>query len=243
VIYRDPQVSTANLSWAITYIQQIYVHVRASYPAMQGQRLWVTLHNDPGPGGSAQFFGNPDTRYHNVVEMYDADWNTPTALKLDVIAHEIGHTIEFAGYGTLDSPAYFLWHDSKWCEIFQYWAYRGAGLNADATRWYNEKSTDPVDGYPAATTDWFTQWFYPITANYNGATTLNNYFQLLSQHYHQFNGWYPTTMNIGEFVHFWSGATGANQLPRAQTAFGWNSTWQAQLDQAKIDFPGVTYTP
>ena len=66
----------------------------------------------------APSFGNPDTKYHNVIEMYDADWNTPSALKLDVIAHEIGHTIEFAGYGTLDSPAYFLWHDSKWCEIF-----------------------------------------------------------------------------------------------------------------------------
>lgn len=243
VIYRDPQVPT-NLTWAVTKIQQIYAHVRASYPAMQGQRLWVTLHNDPGPGGSAQFFGTLETNYHTTIDMYDADWSTPTDIKLDVIAHEIGHAIEFAGYGTLDSPAYHLWHDSKWCEIFQYWAYTGAGLTSDATRWYNDKSTDPVDGYPAATTDWFTQWFYPITNNYSGATTLNNYFLLLSQHYHQFNGWYPVaTMNMGEFVHFWSGATGANQQSLAQTAFGWNSTWQAQLDQAKIDFPGVTYTP
>lgn len=243
VVYRDPQVSTANLGWAIDYIEDIYDHVLTSYPAMQGQRLWVTLHNDPGPGGSAQFFGNPDTHYHNVVEMYDSDWSTPTALKLDVIAHEIGHTIEFAGNGILDSPAYHIWHDSKWCEIFQYWAYLDSGLTTDAARWYTEKTTDPVDGYPAATTDWFTQWFYPITDDYDGATTLSNYFQLLAEHYHQFNGWYPTSMTLGEFVHFWSGATGENQQPLAQTAFGWNSTWQAELDQAKIDFPGVTYTP
>lgn len=242
VIYRDPQVPT-NLSWAVTYIQQIYAHVRASYPALQGQRLWVTLHNDPGPGGSAQFFVHPHTNYHSMIDMYDADWSTSTALKRDVIAHEIGHLIEFAGYGIVDSPAYQLWSDSKWCEIFQYRAYLESGLTADATRWYNDKSTDPADGFPAATTDWFSQWFDPITDNYNGATTLNNYFLLLSQHFHRFNGWYARDLNMGEFVHFWSGATGANQQSLAQTAFGWNSTWQAELDQAKIDFPGVTYTP
>ncbi|GAA1813300.1 hypothetical protein GCM10009682_38090 [Luedemannella flava] len=27
------------------------------------------------------------------------------------------------------------------------------------------------------------------------------------------------------------------------TAFSWPARWQAELDQAKIDFPGVTYTP
>jgi hypothetical protein len=247
VIYRDPNVSTANLGWAVTYIQQIYGHVRASYPAMQGQRLWVTLHHDFGPGGTAGFYGNPATKFHNMAEVADLDWTTPTGLKLDTIAHEIAHTIEFAGYGVLDSPAFALWGDGKWAEIFNYWAYRGAGLNADANRWFIEKTTDAVDGFPAATTDWFTQWFYPITNNYNGATTLNNYFLLLSQHYHKFNGHYPDLypngINMGEFVHFWSGATGANQQPRAQTAFGWNATWQAELTQAKADFPGVTYTP
>ena len=52
-------------------------------------------------------------------------------------------------------------------------------------------------------------------------------------------------MNFGEFVHFWSGAAGANLEGLALTAFGnkdeQGNDWQVQLAKAKTDFPKITY--
>jgi hypothetical protein len=48
-------------------------------------------------------------------------------------------------------------------------------------------------------------------------------------------------MNMGEFVHFWSGAAGEDLVDLATDAFGWKAEWQSQLDQAKVDYPGIVY--
>jgi hypothetical protein len=50
-------------------------------------------------------------------------------------------------------------------------------------------------------------------------------------------------MNWGEFVHFWSGAVGRDLSDQADIAFDPSAEREAQLTQAKIDFPGVTYLP
>lgn len=72
---------------------------------------------------------------------------------------------------------------------------------------------------------------------------LNRYFTLLSQNFPtSSNGVdYSRAMNWGEFVHFWSGATGKNMKAQATIAFGWPAEYEAQFNQAKIDFPNVSY--
>jgi hypothetical protein len=48
-------------------------------------------------------------------------------------------------------------------------------------------------------------------------------------------------MNWGEYVHFTSGAAGADMHHQAARAFGWTREWADQLEQAREQFPGVTY--
>jgi hypothetical protein len=48
-------------------------------------------------------------------------------------------------------------------------------------------------------------------------------------------------MNWGEYIHFMSGAAGTDLKPLATTAFGWSDVREAQYQEAKKDFPAVTY--
>jgi hypothetical protein len=48
-------------------------------------------------------------------------------------------------------------------------------------------------------------------------------------------------MNWGEYVHFTSGAAAADMSGQAARAFGWPREWAAQLEQAREQFPGITY--
>jgi hypothetical protein len=49
-------------------------------------------------------------------------------------------------------------------------------------------------------------------------------------------------MNLREFIHFMSGAAGTNLSSMATTAFGAGTgNWEAQFQQARITFPGITY--
>jgi hypothetical protein len=132
------------------------------------------------------------------------------------------------------------WQDSKWNEIFQYDAYLGAGMTADADRWYASK-IDQRDDFPRADTAWFRDWFYPIWRDHGHGAVLAAYFQLLARYFPSNNGQYVRDLNWGEFVHFWSGAAGTNLKPLATAAFGWPAEWQQQVVQAQVDFPDVQY--
>ncbi len=48
-------------------------------------------------------------------------------------------------------------------------------------------------------------------------------------------------MNWGEYIHFTSGAAGADLRSQAARAFGWPREWTDQLERAREQFPGVTY--
>ena len=160
----------------------------------------------------------------------------------DALAHEIGHIVEGSAAGVGGSPAFPLWQDSKWCEIFQYDMYVGAGLNADAKRLY-DGLVQGADDFPKAGTHWFRDWFQPIWRDHGGAKALARFFSPAGRELPQRNGIYLRDLNWGEFVHFWSGAAGVDLQPTAQQALGWPAEWQQQLDQARREFPAVTYAP
>jgi hypothetical protein len=56
---------------------------------------------------------------------------------------------------------------------------------------------------------------------------------------------FSRSMNYGEFIHFWSGATGIDLKPLALSAFGsldeQGNNWTTQLNTAKTAFPNVSY--
>ena len=69
---------------------------------------------------------------------------------------------------------------------------------------------------------------------------LTQFFALLQKYYPAGNSTMPP-MNWGQYIHFMSGGAGVELKTQATYAFGWNNTWEAQLAQAKIDFPAIKY--
>lgn len=152
----------------------------------------------------------------------------------------MGHIVEGAAHGVKNSPAFGIWGDSKWMEIYIYDVYLGLGRTSDATRWYN-LVINGSDNFPVAGTKWFKNWFFPIYSNYGETKALQNYFLLLSQYFPKSANEYTRDMNWGEFIHFWSGAAGVNLKDMATKAFGWTTTTDNQFKQAQKDFPKITY--
>ncbi|MCH5687794.1 hypothetical protein LWM68_28105 [Niabella sp. W65] len=106
--------------------------------------------------------------------------------------------------------------------------------------------------YPRANTAWFRNWFFPIYEQYGKVKVLNRFFELLAAHFPKRQGangisTYARRMNMGEFIHFWSGASGVNLSIRAQMAFGdkdrSGSNWWPQFEQAKTIFPKLPIKP
>ncbi|RYG62859.1 discoidin domain-containing protein [bacterium] len=242
-VYYDPDVPTS-ITWPNQYMGDVWRYVKNTYGDFgQDKRLYVIMHQGRYSGGHPSTIFEADHDYRNVTDCGPGNWTNKDYANCAILTHEVGHIVEAGSKGRYDSPAFGLWGDSKWMEIFQYDVYMALGQTAFATQWYNEK-TATVDSFPRANTRWFRDWFYPIYNQYGGKVVLNNYFTLVGQNFPTTSNGidYSRGMNWGEFVHFWSGAAGVNLKPLATTAFGWPAQYETQFQQAKIDFPNVTYT-
>ena len=209
-------------------------------------RLYVVFHANRNEGGTALTAFDQIGDYRSVIDCGkggDNVWSAGTGNDLDIPTHEIAHIVEGSSHGVHESPGFGVWGDSKWAEIFIFDVYKGLGFEGEAQRWYNQMMGNQ-DNFPRPGTQWFKNWFYPIyTMNGRGmgSFTLNKFFLLLSQHFPKNGNSYSRRMNMGEFVHFWSGAVGANLKSLAERAFGWSGDYENQLNQAKKDFPNLPY--
>ncbi|MFG1610473.1 ricin-type beta-trefoil lectin domain protein [Actinoplanes sp. NPDC049265] len=212
--------------------------------------LVAFLHRDAVRGGTIQQRFDAGSGYRNTIDVGSASWSPNNDSLRDRIVHEACHQVEGAGQGVHDSPAFSIWGDSKWAEFCVFDFYWHAGRAEDAYRvfnqWMNGKDDLPAGGKSAA---WFRDWFVPIwQASGKSPAVMDRFFGLLSRHFPtsaENNGRnlvYGRRMNAGEFVHFLSGAVGEDVSGRA--AFAFNSGFsRSQFDQAKRDFPQVTYAP
>lgn len=254
-VYYDNDVNTS-ITWPFSYLGQAWNYTKHTYGSFgTDTRLFAIFHAGKYSGGHPSTYMDASHDYRNVIDVGSSDpnaWLSGTGNDIDLTTHEIGHIVEGASKGVHNSPAFGIWHDSKWMEIYQYDVYVGLGRSADVTRWYNLEMANS-DNFPRANTHWFKDWFYPIYSWYSQAATLNKFFTLLAQYFpkHSFNNGiatypeYDRGMNMGEFVHFWSGAAGVDLKPLALSAFGnldeGGSDWTTQLTTAQSTFPGVTY--
>lgn len=239
-VYFDPDMDPAQADWLDERTTQIWQYTKQTYGSFSNPRLAAIFHEGKYGGGHPANVFDSSHDYRNVIDIGSSNWNPDDNWQRDVIVHEIGHIVEFASAGVHRSPAFPLWGDSKWCEIYGYDVYVRLGMTADADRVYND-DINTVDDFPRPGTYWFRDWFYPIWRDYGQTVPLTRFFELLAEHFHQYNGEYARDLNWGEFVHFWSGAAGVNLKPLATTAFGWPDEWEQQFVQAQRDFPGVTY--
>jgi hypothetical protein len=239
--------------WPFDVVYNTWAYTKQIYGNFNSTRLWAVFHANSYTGGHPATTYDASHDYRNTIDVGMTTWpSSPSAQGMDMIIHEIGHIVEGASKGVKNSPAFPLWHDSKWCEIFVYDVYvNNAGAswaNGQAQRFYNQV-VNGAESFPRAGTKWFANWFYPIYSQYGGNQVLNRYFTLLAQHFPKgaiSNGQaYTRNLNLGEFVHFWSGAAKTNLKSLALNAFGPNdeqgNSWTAQFDTARNTFSGITY--
>jgi hypothetical protein len=251
-IYFDPDMKQ-DVTWPNQFFTDVWKYTKSVYGDFgEENRLYVIFHPKKQSGGHPAGWTDWHHDYRNVIDNGgggSADsWEADKFDNYGIPIHEIGHIVEGVSKGTRESPAFDIWGDSKWCEIYAYDVYLGIGRPAEAQRVYT-MSIDTSDDFPVPGTYWFRDWFYPIYSQYGGSRVLNEFFELLSKNFPTRpdemtggkNPLYDRRMNHGEFIHFWSGAAGTSLKELATNAFGWPPSWEAEFKQAKIDFPNITY--
>ncbi|MBW8685707.1 T9SS type A sorting domain-containing protein [Chitinophaga rhizophila] len=234
-IYFDAAVDPS-ISWMNQDFTQVWEYVKQNYGSFSDPKLNMVFHGKPGYSG-----GHPATVFDSDHDFTNAgdlggSWAAREGWNLHASIHEVGHIVEGGGKGVHHSPSFPIWGDSKWCEIFIYDVMKRLGWEADAQQAYNDFIVKS-EGFPRHDTYWFRDWFMPIYEKGDSSAALNRYFQLLSEYFPQHNGGYTRDLNLGEFVHFWSGAVQFSLEQQADTAFGWDKELEMQFRQAQIDFP------
>jgi hypothetical protein len=243
-VYFDSDVNRS-ITWPNTFVGDVWRYTKRTYGHFgTDSQLYAIFHTARYSGGHPSTYFDASHDWRNVIDVGSSSptaWTSGTGNDLDIVTHEVAHIVEGASKGVHNSPAFGLWRDSKWAEIFNYDVYVGLGRTSDANRWYN-LMVNTTDNFPRANTHWFRDWFYPIYKNHGGASVLNRYFVLLAQYLPKSGSNYARNLNWGEFIHFWSGAAGVNLKTLATSAFGWPAEWEAQFTQAQRDFP-FSYSP
>ncbi|WP_110057132.1 T9SS type A sorting domain-containing protein [Chitinophaga sp. S165] len=238
-LYYDSEVSRS-LTWPMQHLSALWRYTKRLYGSFGTEpQLYAILHTNKYGGGhpSTYFDGSHDFR--NVIDAGYGPWTSATENDYNLLTHEVSHIVEGASKNMHNSPAFGIWGDSKWAEIFIYDAYKALGLESRATGAYNLFNPQ-TNNSPRPNTYWFRDWFYPIYNQYGGAQVLNRYFIQLALYFQRSGTDYPS-MNMGEFVHFWSGAAGVNLKPMATNAFGWTAEFENQFVAAQQKYP-FTYT-
>ncbi|MGH8083636.1 MAG: hypothetical protein ACREP7_23875 [Lysobacter sp.] len=235
-VYYDADVSRS-VTWPSTYLGDVWRYTKRVYGDFGGEnRLYAIFHTNKYSGGHPSTYFDASHDLRNVIDAGPGPWTSGAGNDLDLTTHEVAHIVELASKNVHGSPAFGIWGDSKWAEIFNYDVYLGLGRTADATRWYNI-AVNTHDNFPVADTYWFRDWFYPIYNQYGRSAVLNRYFELLAQYFPKNGNDYSRDLNMGEFIHFWSGAAGVDLKPQATLAFGWTSQYESQLVAARNAFP------
>lgn len=256
-LYFDDDVDREKAGWLFGLVDSAWVYTKKEYGSFgktdTTNRLFAIFHTNKYGGGHPGTYLAARHDFRNVIDLGAGAnaWKNQTDWELSATIHEISHIVEGASNGVRESPAFDIWGDSKWAEIYVYDIYDYLGRTAIKKRVFDE-CMEKTDSYPRANTAWFRNWFYPIYEKYGKVKVLNRFFQLLAANFPQKTGpngisTYSRRMNMGEFVHFWSGASGVDLSFRAQMTFGFKdrsgADWQPQFEKAKSDFAGITYSP
>ena len=244
-IYVDDEVTRRDADWILPLTSKAFQYAKRTYdPQVQygPDRLTVFIHQGQFHGGTISSYFDEFSDFRNALDVGADSWVRGD--NIDLLFHEMGHIVEGSSNGIHESPAFEVWSDSKWCEIFQYDLYLAVGLTADADRVFARYNAQE-DDFPRAGTHWFRDFFHPAWRDHGKAKVLSSFFRLLSGNFptepenNGRNPIYSRRMNLGEFVHFMSGAAGADLSGLARTSFG--NAFATQLMKAKTDFSNVTY--
>ncbi len=239
-LYYDKDMDPA-ITWPRAAFTKMWKYVKKTYGNFgDSSRLYVIFHADKYGGGHPSDYFDASHDYRNVIDvgLGANDWYNEGGERTNLPIHEIGHIVASASHGrTHDLQHTSVWGDSKFAEIFVYDVLMNTGYENEAAAVVTEMQTT-YDDFPQASTQWFKNWFYPIWGQYGHGKVLARYFELISKNVDMNR---DQNLNMGEFVHFFSGAAGVNLKAQATIAFGWDDTREQQFKQAQQDYPGVKY--
>ena len=237
-VYYDPEVDRS-IEWPFSFFSDSWAYVVENYGTYgQNSLLYVVGHGEADKSSFFKTHFEEDAENRSLID-HPITASSPTGAAIDEPAALMAKVVEHSSNGVHKSPAEAIWQD-KFTEIFTYDLYLKLGLESEAERVKAEFLETSVD-LPKADTYWFRDWFLPIYENYNGSVTLSNFFKVLSTHYPINDTDYAKDMTLGELVHFFSGATGADLEPLALEAFGFDDQNQQELLIARGRFPNLNY--
>jgi hypothetical protein len=242
-IYLDGNVDRRGTRWLLRFISRTWHYAKATYGDDFGPdpRLYSIHHGGRYGGGHPGYYSDASHDHRNVSDCGPGPWQEGESGSVDLPSHEIAHVVESVNNGRFGSPAFVIWGDSKWAEFFQYDLYVALDMHRDARRVYGRFRAGS-DDFPRPGTHWFRDWLYPLWADGGHAQVLATFFALLARDFPTRDGTrYRRRLNWGEYVHFTSGAAGADLRGLARRAFGWPDEWTAQFEKARADFPSITY--
>jgi hypothetical protein len=240
-LYYDKDVDPTQATEIFPYVSSLWRYTTATYGALGPGRLYVVIHKDRYLGCHEADHTNASHDYRNVIDCGLTSYDDATVFDA-FLPHLAAVLVEDVADGRTGAPADALWQQGKWAEFYRYDLYVALGESAQVSTWYAQWTADTwTDPFPVANTHWFRDWSFPLWRDHGGAPTLSRFFALLARDFPSRGGAYTRDLNWGEFVHFMSGAAGADLKPLATAAFGWPAAWEAELQTARTTFPQITY--
>lgn len=234
-VYYDDKVERP-LEWPYSFLNNLWEFTHDTYGKLGNQRLYGVFHTEGTPFNTTYF--NEEHGGRNIIDI-PLNGSEITSDNTDTIILEASQIVESATNNTYGSPASNLWGD-QWSQLYLYDVYSNLGMTADSLRVYEKNISTTVD-YPSPGSNWFKDWFLPIYNDHGGSNALSRFFKISSERYPKLDGSYTSQMNMGEFVHFYSGSVGSDLQALAESAFGWTEEWAGELIQAKMDYPDMPY--
>jgi hypothetical protein len=240
-LYYDKDIDRAQATAFLPYVSTLWRYTTATYGPIGPGRLYAIFHKDRYLGCHSATYFDASHDFRNVVDCGLQAYDDHGVFD-GIFPHVTAVLVESAAHDRDGAPADPLWQEGKWAELYRYDLYVGTGQTALADAVFGQWTADDwTDPFPVANTHWFRDWSFPLWRDHGGARVMDRFFALLASDFPVTGAKYTRALNWGEFVHFMSGAAAADLKPLATTAFGWPSTWQAELDKARADFPRITY--
>ena len=237
-VYFDPEVDRSS-EWTFDLFGNIWSRTLSVYGRYgEPSSLYVVGHGED----KSTYFGTyleTSSGKRNIIDfpLTTTEFDSQTA---DQALALLASIVESAYAGNSGAPASNVWN-SKFAEIFIYDTYLSQGLEAEAERVKAEFEAKS-ETYPSADSYWFRDWLLPLYQNYNQEVVFNSFFNLIKTYFPSDAGSYAGTMNVGEFVHFFSGAAGVSVKQMFEDAFGWDDSRARELLIAQARFPLMPYS-
>lgn len=236
-VYYDEDINR-EVVWTREFASDAWDHVQSNYDNFDDDDILYSVFHSEGVDAFSGNVFDESTQNNYLIDLTLPGEELSSA-GTDAVLKILSELVETSAFGVDGSPASAIWGET-WSEIFIYDSYLQLGMEEEAQRVYDASIESRVS-FPAADTYWFRDWFFPIYDTYTEGVTLNNFFRSLSQSFPRQGDTYERDLTMGEFVHFFSGATGEDIQILAEDAFGWSEDWQQELLQARTDFPNVNY--